>query len=307
MVREYGAEGAFFGDDERSHHSYRERDEPPNQVFQNLEREIKNLMQEWRRKSFLDKVQASVSVSEYIIQTRDLLRQNHGVELPGVDDLDPSKLRGLIPLDKRRQHAQLVEEQDLEVRRLATGKDWTRMLYQAYEDLVEFDPRVNPVRRNELKATLRPKALQEAMVLVQRYGGEENTQSTGVVLSQSQSMSEPVTALISLRQDGIQGSTAIVRIDDKLLELYIANLHKLEFFYKILFNKHERGVAYRMGLEATLRRMGGPLGEEEQQRVELFEQGLTPGRTTGRYTAYLDYLRWFGGVTLKKGFPKGGS
>ena len=99
MSTEDEAEHEFRGTGGRQHF-YRERDDPPNQVFQNLEERCKERLKGWERKSFEGKIQIEMEIAGYLRTMRDVLLQ-HGIELPGVDKFHSGGLKEVEGLYNR--------------------------------------------------------------------------------------------------------------------------------------------------------------------------------------------------------------
>ncbi len=284
--------------------SYKERDVPPNQAFQNLEARCSERLRGWQKKSFEEKVQIDMEISSYLGIMKDLLLQ-HGIKLPRVNRLDTRGLKELEGLHDREVLAGMIDDTRSLIERLELGKQYARDLFQAYEDLIDYDPRVNPILREELKASLKPVALQEAMQQIQKAGGAENPSSTIYMLEESRKLGEPINQLVSQRHQG-RSNTALVPVDRTLIEAYVRNYFKLEVIFKALHWRAKKETQELARLEHDIQQHGGPLTPIELQRLNQFEGGRDPDRNIGVYTAYLDYLRFTAETVFRHGWPDGG-
>ena len=281
--------------------TYRERDVPPNQVFQNLETRCAERLKGWDRKSFAEKIQIEMETAGYLRQMRDLLVQ-HGIKLPGVGRFSTTRLEELEGLHNREDLASLIEGTRDFVERLRLGMDFAKDLYQAYEDLIDHDQRVNPVIREQLKTTLKPIAREEAMRQIQKAGGPDSQNGAAYMLDESHKLGDPIVQLVAQRQQG-HTSTALVPVDRTLIEIYVKNYYKLEAIFKVIYWRVRQESRELARLEQSLQARGGLLTPTEQQRLAQFEGGRDPDRNIGVYTAYLDYLRFVGETTFRHGWP----
>ena len=298
MSLEEEAEQEFRGMGGRSW-SYRERDEPPNQVVQNLERKIGEREKRWGSMSFEEKVQIELEISDYLRNAILMFRQL-GIRLPSFQRPDTVQLenfyqRGLIQGS--------IADTNTQIQRLEWGKQSAQMLWEAYDYLINNDRRVSPVTRDELLASSRPKVRSEVMKMIQDSGGIDGPKTGYYLVDKSQELGQPIEALVKADTKDGRYNTALVHVDKDAIVGYIRNYFSLEVIFKALHTRLKIEQGNLSDLQAELRQYGGPLTPDEKQRTARFMQGREPGRSTGTYLSYLDYIRFVGGMMLRHG-PK---
>ncbi len=299
--REQGSENEFFGLSDQRAMTYGERDVPANQWFHNLEEAIKKATSNWQSMSFEQKVQGSMGVATYLRSMRDLLKQ-HGIDLVGVDKLSPQGLNALESLHNRQVLETMVNDTIRFIEKLRLGKELAKTAFQAYQDLVDYDPRVNPIRREELKNTLRAQAHMEIMQMVSNVGGRDSYQGAVYALDEASRLGQPVAQLEAVSGQYIVRHPKII-VDDALIQTFIINYTKLDLIFRLLRWKEQQERRELASIEQELRERGGPLKPHEQQRLGQFEGGRDPDRNLNIYTSYLDYLRATYEILLRHGFP----
>ncbi|MBI2658693.1 hypothetical protein HYX05_01145 [Candidatus Woesearchaeota archaeon] len=288
------AEHEFRGMGGRSW-SYKERDVPANQLFQNLERKIGEREKRWGSMNFEEKVQLELEISDYLRNALLMFRQL-GIRLPNFQRPDTVQLenfyqRGLIQGS--------IADTETQIQRLEWGKQSAQMLWEAYDYLINNDRRVSPVTREELLASSRPKVRSEVMKMIQDSGGIDGPKTGYYLVDKTQELGQPIEALVKVDTKDGRYNTALVRVDRDALVGFIRNYFALEVIFKALHARLKIEQRDLSDLQAELRQYGGSLTPDEKQRMARFMQGREPGRSTGTYLSYLDYIRFVGEMALR--------